>query len=144
MAEIRIFPNSQAKEFKTPNELREYLQKELRSNGEYKYRNHRLVSKIELGTIALFRFAVVIIGWGEVSKPPHQAFITDEHGEQYQGILAFKPSSVKVFESPLQIKELEAITRLTYHYKDNFNTGQPYYKIPMKFRDRIKKKVRVE
>ena len=137
MSEIRIFPNSQQKEFKTPNELQDYLVAELGDHGKYYYRSNKSVAKVELGTMALFRFADKIIGCGSVIQGPRKAPYIGKNNVKYAGYLMFNPESLKVFPHPLLVKDLEKITGKKFHFKDNYNTGRSYQRIPIEYRDAI-------
>jgi hypothetical protein len=69
--EIRIFPNSQKYEFKTEEELDDYIRNTLRGSdrsGRYNFRKFKPVKKIAVGSVALFRFADKVLGWGVVSE----------------------------------------------------------------------------
>ncbi len=140
--EIRIFPNSQKLEFKSKDELNNYIREDLRTSkrkGRYNFRRFRSVKLISPGSIALFRFADAILGWGAVrEKAVYEPFDDEESEQHYEGYIMFRPETVKAFKKPLSVKDLEAITGMVFHYKDNFNTGRSYYKIPFKFRNRIK------
>lgn len=141
--ELRIFPNSQKKEFKTKAELVNYLRNELRGsrNGRYNFRKYKSVKRISKDSVALFRFADSIMGWGQILEVAKYEPFVNSYGEKYQGYIMFKPRSVKVFEPPLPIRDLEKITGMIFHFKNNFRTGRVYYKIPLKFMPSIKSKV---
>lgn len=135
--EIRIFPNSQKYEFVTKEELVDYLKNRLRSqerNGRYNFRTFRLVKNITVGSIALFRFASDIMGWGEISK---RAVYEPFQINNYDGFIMFQPKSIKVFDPPLTIRKLEQITNQIFHFGENYNTGRSYYKIPFSFKSNI-------
>ena len=54
--EVRIFPNSQKYEFKTEEELDDYIRNTLRGSdrsGRYNFRNFRSVKNIAVGSVAL-------------------------------------------------------------------------------------------
>ncbi len=137
--EIRIFPNSQKYEFVTKEELVDYLKNRLRSqerNGRYNFRSFRPVKNITVGSIALFRFASDIMGWGEISKRAvYEPF--KRNNDNYEGVIMFQPKSIKVFDPPLTIRKLEQITNQIFHFKENYNTGRSYYKIPFSFKSNI-------
>ena len=138
--EVRIFPNSQKYEFETREELVDYIQNQLRSqkrNGRYNFRKYRLVKNISVGSIALFRFASEIVGWGEISESAVSSSFKI-NGNSYEGFIMFKTNSIKAFDPPLKIKELEQITEQIFHFNDNYNTGRAYYKIPFNFKSNIK------
>lgn len=143
--EIRIFPNSQKWEFKTEGGLSDYIENELRTaerNGRYNFRRFKLVKNIPAGSTALFRFASKIIGWGEIlEKAIYKPFSNPDYGD-YEGYLLFKPETIKTFDPPLLIKDLEKITGLIFHFKDNYNTGRVYYRIPLQFKVSIQSVVK--
>lgn len=137
--EIRIFPNSQKYEFKTRDDLVYYIKKELRSparNGRYNFRTFRPVKNITVGSIALFRFASDIMGWGEISERAVYAPFKINNNN-YDGFIMFQPKSIKVFDPPLTIRKLEQITNQIFHFNENYNTGRAYYKIPFSFKSKI-------
>ena len=142
--EIRIFPNSQRYEFKTEEELDYYIRNTLRGSdrsGRYNFRNFRSVKNIAVGSVALFRFADKVLGWGVVSeKAVYLPFSDPEYGK-YEGFIMFNPKTVKAFETPLLIKDLESITGMRFHFKDNYKTGRGYRKIPFQFKDEIQSHV---
>ena len=142
--EIRIFPNSQRYEFKTEEELDDYIRNTLRGSdrsGRYNFRNFRSVKNIAVGSVALFRFADKVLGWGVVSeKALFLPFSYPEYGK-YEGFIMFNPKTVKAFETPLLIKDLESITGMRFHFKDNYKTGRGYRKIPFQFKDEIQSHV---
>ena len=141
--ELRIFPNSQKLEFKTKAELDDYIRNELRGirNGRYNFRKFKSVKSIPKDSVALFRFADSIMGWGEISTVAKYQPFVDDYGQKYEGYIMFKPGTVKSFDPPLTIWELEKVTGLIFHFKNNFNTGRVYYKIPMMFKPSIKSMV---
>lgn len=135
MAGIRIFPNIM-EEFSTAEEMENFLLKTVGHTGKYYYRSNRSVKKIEKATLGLFRFQDRIIGCAEVIQGPRQV-PKNENGVQYPGYLLFDPKSVKIFLPSLPIKDLEAITGDTYHFKENYKTGRGYQIVSNEFRDKI-------
>lgn len=143
MSEIRIFPNSQQKEFKSAEDLRNYLEADIKSHGRYNLRSYEPLKEVKIGTLALFRFADGIIGLGEVAQEPVEDPFIDKNREKYEGYLMFNPSTVKIFDPPLLVKELEEITKMRFHYKDNFKTERSYYIIPYEFIEPILERGRI-
>ena len=69
--EIRIFPNSKAKEFGTNRDLVNYLKDELSTKGTgiYYFRSYRQVKCIPGNSWALFRFEDLILGCAKIKEP---------------------------------------------------------------------------
>ncbi len=71
----------------------------------------------------------------------YQPFVND-YSQKYEGYIMFQSRTVKAFDPPVPIRELEKITGMVFHFKNNFNTGRGYYKIPTKFKSVIKSSVK--
>ena len=110
-------------------------------SGRYNFRNFRSVKNIAVGSVALFRFADKVLGWGVVSEKALFLPFSDPEYGKYEGFIMFNPKTVKAFETPLPIKDLERITGMIFHFKDNYKTGRAYYKIPFQFKDEIQSHV---
>ena len=128
--EIVVFPNSQKYEFKTEEEIKEYLKDELPNRpikGQYKFRSYSRVKNIKLGTLVLFRFSDKIIGSAILSK---EAVQLEEEGSPHKGYVILK--DIQVLPYPLMIKELEELTDISFHQeKRSYSTGgQTYQRIP--------------
>jgi len=119
---IRIFPNTR-KEFDAEEKLRDWLNDELRlRGGEYHLRTTNGVGSIPAGSIVLFRFEKNIVGHAVVKKDV-VSFNKKIDGIKYEGMIQFKPSSIKVYKKALPIEFLEKITGR------NFSFGRAYFRI---------------
>ena len=136
--EIRIFPNSKAKEFGTNRDLVNYLKDELSTKGTgiYYFRSYRQVKCIPGNSWALFRFEDLILGCAKIKEP---AVSKKKSGpnQEYEGQITFDVTSTKVFDPPLEIRRLEWLTGEKYHNDDNLKTGRAYYIVSKKHRDKV-------
>ena len=135
---IRIFPNNTSKEFSTEDELRDYLLNDLPTRvppGRYNFLSFRSVRNIPSGTLALFRFQDMIIGWGRVKDRAKKSSAVPG----YEGYMIIDPSIIHVLKTPLSIKRLEDIIKRekTFHFKQNYKTGRGYRIVPSKYYEEV-------
>ncbi len=136
--EIRIFPNSKAKEFGTKDKLVEYLRDGFypKGTGIYYFRSYRQVKCIPGNSWALFRFEDLILGCAKIKEP---AVFKKNAGpnQEYEGQITFEVTSTRVFNPPLEIGRLEKLTGEKYHNDDNLKTGRAYYIVSKKHHDKV-------
>lgn len=106
-AELRIFPTSR-EEFKTATDLRSWLHVGLRLSGG-NYHLHTGISKIECGSIGLFRFDQDIVGEAVVAKDGAEPCDHTEGGIRYESVVCFDPRSIRIYQRSVPIERVAEI-----------------------------------
>jgi hypothetical protein len=128
-----MFPDNQDYEFKTEEDLDEYIRNAFSGSDQSEGYNFRSGKNITVSSITLFRFANKVMGWGKVSQKAVNSTDIDPVSNHFEGFVKFSPKREKAFESPLFIRELESITGMTFHFKDDYSIGRAYYKFQFHF-----------
>ena len=108
---IRIFPHSR-EEFETDDELRTWLHNGLRlRDGKYYLRSIQPVGlgKNPPGTLVLFRFDKEILGEAVVKEDVVK--VERQRGDvEYEGMIKFEASSIRIYRKPIKVEYLEKLT----------------------------------
>ena len=120
---IRIFPHSR-EEFETDDELRTWLHNGLRlREGKYYLRSIQPVGlgKNSPGTLVLFRFDKEILGEAVVKEDVVK--VERQRGNvEYEGMIKFEASSIRIYRKPIKVEFLKKVTKL------NLVGANVYYK----------------
>ena len=113
---IRIFPHKD-EIFKTKKSLKFFLLTELKKNdGIYHITSLKGIKSVPAGSIVLFRKKNKIVGEAIVKED-----IKKINSQDYEGIIRFEPSSIRVYSEPIDIEKLQEYT------DNNLNYGQAYH-----------------
>ena len=108
---IRIFPHSR-EEFEADDELRTWLHNGLRlRDGKYYLRSIQPVGlgKNPPGTLVLFRFDKEILGEAVVKEDVVK--VERQRGDvEYEGMIKFEASSIRIYRKPIKVEYLEKLT----------------------------------
>ena len=120
-------PEANDYEFRSEDDLRTWLKTTLVfRNGKYNLRSIGQVPKMPIGSIVLFRIEKAIVGEGVVKKE-----IGSSEFEDYEGMVQFEPSSLRIYKEPLKVEELEELYERETGEKKSFQS-QGYVRIESK------------
>ena len=111
MPSIRLFPHSQGV-FATPEELADWLRTRLGANGgRYRLLRKGPPKELTRGTVVLFRHGNHIIGEAVVDRYNREPFT--EEGVAYTAQVFFKPETIRVFDTPVRVDDLQQVDGVT-------------------------------
>lgn len=126
---IRIFPHSQ-KEFPSRDTLTTWLLTGLKARGgKYLLVNKDAVAELPPGSLVLFRYGHFVVGEAVVTlysrdSPASERTLAGDD-QQYEALVLFSASSIRVYAPPVEIDELQSFIGET----PNISVAQGKYKI---------------
>jgi hypothetical protein len=128
---IRILPHDTKKEFLSEDALTTWIgdsRNGLKKDGEYLLVSKQSIAELPRDSLVLFRYGNKIVGEAIVTEycksPKIGKTLTGERRE-YEAYIKLLPSSIRVYISPVDIKELESFTSPCR----NFKVARTYFKI---------------